>query len=179
MVSPIIAASLLASLVCASVLPLDDAQVLYGARSKSTRDPLSPRGIERRSDHSKTFDLGWQVQDQALFSASDSLEPPPPGYTDKSVQQLDWRYRLHPDRWPSSHRSVGHREFLPLSRMQRLPHIRQHPRRLQRRCRPQYELDIQQRRCAYGLWCLCQSKGDLHHRLGEVLRQEACRTECM
>lgn len=71
----ILAASVLAGLTCASVLPSHDVQVSYGTRSAHDFGRLSPRGIEARSDHNKTFDIGWQVQEQPLFSALDCLRP--------------------------------------------------------------------------------------------------------
>ncbi|KAB5528847.1 hypothetical protein GE09DRAFT_1064446 [Coniochaeta sp. 2T2.1] len=70
MASAVLAVSLLVSQACASVLPPHDVQVSYGTRSLANLAPLSPRGIEARADHNKTFDIGWQVQDQPLFSAN-------------------------------------------------------------------------------------------------------------
>ncbi|KAB5517340.1 hypothetical protein GE09DRAFT_569883 [Coniochaeta sp. 2T2.1] len=70
MAPAILVASLLASFACASVLPPHDVQVSYGTRSLANLAPLSPRGIEARADHNKTFDIGWQVRDQPLFSAN-------------------------------------------------------------------------------------------------------------
>jgi hypothetical protein len=69
MTSMILAASLLAGLACASVLTPREVEVVYGARSPAALVPLSPRAVEVRSDHNKTFDIGWQIQDEPLFSA--------------------------------------------------------------------------------------------------------------
>lgn len=69
MASGILAASLLAGVAYATALPSHDVQVSYGPRSPTDSGLLSPRGIEARSDHNKTFDIGWQVQNQPLFSA--------------------------------------------------------------------------------------------------------------
>ncbi|KAK1764079.1 hypothetical protein QBC33DRAFT_595896 [Phialemonium atrogriseum] len=59
MALPLLAVSLLAHLAAASVVPSHDVKALH------QRNPAS---LERRAD--ETFDLGWAVQDQSLFSAN-------------------------------------------------------------------------------------------------------------